>query len=108
MNLTLRPGTLAAMVLTAALGLAGCGPTYVNPNLVDQSQSKERLAQDTKLCKAEANSDVPPTYALERFEFDPTIEAQAGRYVANVVEDDANQDAFTRCMHNRGWRYRKK
>lgn len=107
MNLTLRPATRVAVLLATALGLAGCGPSYINPNIVDQSQAKERLARDTALCKAEANSDVPPTYGLERFEFDPTIEAQATRYVANVAEDDANQDAFTRCMRSRGWRYRK-
>ena len=107
MNLTLHPAAIAAALLATVLGLAGCGASYVNPNIIDQSQAKQRLAQDKELCKAEANNAVPPTYALDRFEFDPTIEAQAGRYVANVVEDDANQDAYTRCMHNRGWRYRK-
>lgn len=107
MKLTLHPAALAAALLTTILGLAGCGGAYVNTNLVDPSQTKERLAQDKEICKAEANNAVPPTYALDRFEFDPTIEAQAGRYVANVVEDDANQDAYTRCMSNRGWRYRK-
>ena len=106
MNLTLRPAAIAAVLLATGLGLAGCGKSYVNPNIVDQSQAKERLARDKEICKAEANSDVPPTFGLDRFEYDPTIEAQATRWVANVAEDDANQDAFTKCMRMRGWRYR--
>ncbi|WP_043636575.1 hypothetical protein [Desulfovibrio sp. TomC] len=106
MNLTLRPAAIAAVLLATGLGLAGCGKSYVNSNIIDQSQAKARLAQDKELCKAEANSDVPPTFGLDRFEYDPTIEAQATRWVANVAEDDANQDAFTKCMRMRGWRYR--
>ncbi|MHC1791340.1 hypothetical protein [Solidesulfovibrio sp.] len=107
MNFTLHPAAKAALLLTTILGLAGCGPSYVNSNLIDQSQAKVRLAQDTELCKAEANRNVPPSYGLNRFESDPTIEAQATRFVANAVEDDAHQDVFNNCMRARGWEYRK-
>ncbi|WP_428562837.1 MAG: hypothetical protein ACP59X_22450 [Solidesulfovibrio sp. DCME] len=108
MHRTLARSLQAAVVATALFALAGCGPTYVNPNIVDQSQAKQRLQIDSAICQREANNDVPPTYGLERFEFDPTIEAQATRWVANVAEDDENLDAFSTCMYNRGWRLKKK
>jgi hypothetical protein len=108
MHPTLRPAMRAALLALLALGLTGCGPNYYNPNLVDQSQAKTRLAEDTTLCTNEANRNVPPTYGMERFETDPTIEAQATRWVANVAEDDANQDVFATCMKARGWVFKKK
>jgi len=98
---------LIRLSLLAALLTTGCGQTYSNPDITDPATAKKRLAADSALCRQEANEDVPPTYGLDRFEFDPTIEAQATRYVANVSEDDAHQDVYTRCMHNRGWRYKK-
>ena len=103
-----RPAIRAALLALLAFGLGGCGPVYYNPNLVDQSESKTRLAEDTTICTNEANSQVPPTYGRERFETDPTIEAQATRWVANVAEDDANQDVFATCMKARGWVFKKK
>ena len=103
-----RPAIRAALLALLALGLGGCGPVYYNPNLVDQSESKARLAEDTTLCTNEANAQVPPTYGRERFETDPTIEAQATRWVANVAEDDANQDVFATCMKARGWVFKKR
>jgi hypothetical protein len=103
----IAPTFLRAALLAAALAATGCGHAYVNPNIADPAEAKSRLKADTALCKQEANSDVPPTYGMERFEYDPTIEAQATRWVANVAEDDANLDAFSRCMRRRGWRYKK-
>lgn len=108
MHRTLSRRLQAGLAAAALLALGGCGPTYVNPNIVDQADAQKRLQLDTAICQREANSDVPPTYGLERFEFDPTIEAQATRWVANVAEDDANLDAFSTCMYNRGWRLKKK
>ena len=98
---------LRCLLFVTALVTAGCGQAYVNPDITDPATVKKRLAADSALCRQEANEDVPPTYGLERFEFDPTIEAQATRYVANVVEDDSHQDVYSRCMRNRGWRYKK-
>lgn len=96
-----------ALALVLAFGvLAGCA-RYVNPDIADPAQAKAKLAEDTALCKAEANETVPESYGMQRYEFDPTIEAQATRYVANVAQDDANTDVFDRCMRNRGWRYVK-
>ena len=43
---------------------------------------------------------------MERYTDDPTIEGQADQYVANVVEDDAHQGVFARCMKDRGWELR--
>ncbi len=103
---TLRLAPLG-LVAAAVLALAGCGPTYVNPSIADPADAKQRLAADTAICQQEANMAVAPTYALERFEPDPTIEAQATRWVANVSEDDANLDVFSTCMRHRGWRYKK-
>lgn len=82
---------------------AGCA-RYVNPDITDPKEAKARLAKDTALCKSLANEYVPPTYGMQRYTSDPTIEAQADQYVANVLEDDANNDVFTRCMRDRGWR----
>lgn len=98
---------LAALAMAAGLGLGGCGPTYVNPSIADNADAKQRLTADMALCRQEANEAVAPTYGLERFESDPTIEAQATRWVANAVEDDDNLDAFSACMHARGWRLKK-
>jgi hypothetical protein len=104
LSASLQPMVLALVLLV--LALSGCG-RYVNADIADPAQARVQLAEDKALCKAEANQAVPPTYGMERYEVDPTIEAQADRYVANVMEDDANQDVFGRCMHNRGWRYKK-
>lgn len=101
------PGRLALVPVLAVWLLAGCGH-YVNADLADPAQAKAKLAEDTAICKAEANETVPESYGMERYEFDPTIEAQATRYVADVAQDDANTDVFHRCMRNRGWRYVKK
>ena len=99
---------LAALTVLAGLGAAGCGPAYVNSNIADPAQARARLQMDRQLCRQEANDAVPPSYGLQRFETDPTVEAQATRWVANVAEDDANEDAFSRCMRARGWEYKKK
>lgn len=96
---------LPALGLTI-LVLAGCG-RYVNPDITDPAQARAQLAEDKALCQALANTAVPPTYGLERREADPTVEAQADRYVANVLEDDANAGAFDRCLHDRGWIWKK-
>ena len=96
-------GRLAVgLLLLVALG-AGCS-RYVNPDITDPKQAKAQLARDTALCKSLANENVPPTYGMQRYTADPTIEGQADQYVANVLEDDANEDVFTRCMRHRGWR----
>jgi hypothetical protein len=102
----LPPAVLALALVLAGLSLAGCG-RYVNPDIADPAQARAQLAEDKALCQSLANQAVPPTYGMERYETDPTVEAQAGRYVANVLEDDANADAFTRCLRDRGWRYKK-
>lgn len=99
--------TLSGLFLAAAALLGGCGPTPTNPNIVDPAQTRERYKVDAAICVQEANMDVPPTYGMERFETDPTIEAQATRFVANAAEDDENLDAFATCMQARGWRYKK-
>jgi len=99
---------LTALTVLAALTTGGCGSAYVNANITDPSEAKSRLAQDKALCKQEANDFVPPTYGVERFDSDPTPEAQATRWVANVSEDDANANAFTRCMQMRGWEFKKR
>ncbi len=98
---------LPLLLFAAALALAGCGRTYVNPDIADPAEARTRLAADTAICKQEADAVVQPTYGLDRFEFDPTVEAQATRYVANAAEDDANLDAFATCMRHRGWRFKK-
>jgi len=99
---------LAALAVLAGLATGGCGPSYVNSNIIDPAQAKAKLKMDTDLCRQEANDSVPPTYGMQRFETDPTVEAQATRWVANVAEDDANEDVFSRCMRARGWEYKKK
>jgi hypothetical protein len=99
-------GCPVLLLLLLLGGLAGCGH-YVNPDIADPGQAKAKLAEDTALCKAEANENVPESYGTQRYEADPTIEAQATRYVANVAQDDRNTDVFSRCMRNRGWRYVK-
>lgn len=101
------PRLLSRLLIPVVFALAGCGHAYVNPDIADPAQAKTRLAADSAICKQEANDMVQPTYGLDRFEFDPTIEAQADRYVANVVEDDANLDVYATCMRHRGWRYKK-
>lgn len=89
-----------------ALLCAGCISRPVNPDITDPAAAKKQFAADQSLCKALANDTVPPTYGLERYSVDPTYEAQADQFVANAVEDDAHQDVFTRCMRDRGWRYK--
>ena len=96
---------LACVALTTVV-CAGCGGRYVNSDIPDPVQAKKQLAEDKALCKALANDAVPPTYGMERDSYDPTIEAQADEYVANVVEDDAHQGVFARCMKDRGWELR--
>jgi len=103
--LTLTHLLFPVLVLTA-LVCAGCGNRYVNSDITDPAQARKQLADDKALCKALANDTVPPTYGMERYTDDPTIEAQADQYVANVVEDDAHQGVFTRCMTDRGWQLR--
>jgi hypothetical protein len=98
---------LPRLLLLAALLTAGCGQAYVNSDITDPAEAKRRLAADKALCREEANDAVPPTYGMDRFEFDPTIEAQATRYVANAVEDDSHLDVYSACMRNRGWSYKK-
>jgi hypothetical protein len=100
----LGPALLGLGLLS--LALAGCG-RYVNSDIIDPAQSREQLARDKALCRQLANNAVPPTYGMERHEVDPTIEAQADRYVANVIEDDAHQDVFSRCMRDRGWEWKR-
>jgi hypothetical protein len=107
MRPTAFPRLLLRLALPAACLLAGCGHAYVNPDIADPARAKERLAADSAICKQEANDTVQPTYGLERFEFDPTIEAQADRFVANAAEDDANLDVYATCMRHRGWRFKK-
>lgn len=108
MHRTIPRRLLAGLAAAASLALVGCGPTYVNPDISDKADTKQRLAADTAICHQEANENVAPTYGMERFEPDPTIEAQATRWVANVAEDDANLDVFATCMRQRGWRLKKK
>jgi hypothetical protein len=98
--------TLARILILAALLTAGCGAGYVNPDITDKAEAKKRLASDKSLCQQLANDAVPPTYGMDRYEPDPTFEAQATRYEANVIEDDSNANAYTRCMRDRGWRSR--
>jgi hypothetical protein len=99
------------LVWRAVLGLllsvpvaVGCS-RYVNPDITDPREARTRLAADKALCQSLANENVPPTYGLERYSPDPTIEGQADQYVANVLEGDANTDVFSRCMRDRGWRF---
>ena len=107
MHRTLARFVLPCLAMAAAFALGGCGPTYVNPSIANKADAKQRLEADTAICKQEADMAVAPTYGLERFESDPTIEAQATRWVANVAEDDANLDVFATCMRDRGWRFKK-
>lgn len=97
---------LFAVVALLAMFAAGCGNRYVNPDITDPAQSRRQLALDKALCKDLAKDTVPPTYGMDRYSMDPTIEGQAGQFVANAVEDDNRQDVFTRCMRDRGWRLR--
>ncbi|MHC1712610.1 MAG: hypothetical protein AB9872_10735 [Solidesulfovibrio sp.] len=97
---------LGRVLILAALLTTGCGAGYVNPDITNPAEAKSRLASDKSLCQQLANEAVAPTYGMDRFESDPTIEAQATRYVANAVEDDANENVYTRCMRDRGWRSR--
>lgn len=94
---------IAGVVLLVGLWGTGCA-RYVNPDITDPREAKARLARDTKLCQSLANEYVPPTYGMQRYTSDPTIEGQADQYVANVLEGDANTDVFSRCMRDRGWR----
>ena len=81
------PGRLALVfVLVALAALTGCG-RYVNADIADPAQAKAKLAEDKAICKAEANEMVPESYGMQRYEFDPTIEAQSTRYVANVIQE---------------------
>lgn len=99
--------SLCRLLVVAGIVLGGCSHAYVNPDIANPAEAKKRLAADSAICTQEANMDEPPSYGLERFEFDPTIEAQATRWVANVAEDDEHLDAYSRCMHQRGWRFKK-
>lgn len=97
---------LCSAVALAALFCAGCGNRYVNLNYPDPAQAKSHLADDKTLCTALANQAVPPTYGMERDSYDPTIEAQVDEYAGNVLEGDAHEAAFRRCMRDRGWELR--
>lgn len=97
---------LPMALLAFGLLAAGCGKAYVNDDIVDPSEARQRLAADKALCRQMANEYVPPTYGINRFSYDPTIEAQAGNYVNNVIEDDDHASVFDACMRNRGWRYK--
>jgi hypothetical protein len=97
------------LAAAAALILAGCSRhAYVNPDIANPADAKRKLAEDSAICKQEANQDVPPTYGMDRFYFDPTPIAETEKWMGNVVEDDSNLDAYSACMHRRGWRFKKK
>ncbi|MFU2211040.1 hypothetical protein [Solidesulfovibrio sp. C21] len=99
---------LSRLLAVAAMILAGCSHAYVNPNIANPADAKKQFAADSAICTQEANQDVPPTYGMDRFYFDPTPIAETEKWMGNVVEDDDHLDAYSACMHRRGWRFKKK
>jgi len=93
---------IAGMVFVVAVA-AGCA-RYVNPDITDPREARARLAADKSLCQSLANETVPPSYGEARYSPDPTIEGQTVQYLGDVLEDDAHDNVYARCLRDRGWR----